>query len=167
MVFSTFTFSMFSFSTFSSKTVVFALLSDSSFHIPSIDIFQSDQNHNMDSEHFLRLIEQTSCLLRRQLGSYFLTNRLVKRNDFFVGSGMKGVIVLDNATWHNRRTDETTPPKRSCRKELIIEWLRCHNIPLPAKPKKAELMELAFSNLPEKHYVTDELAAKYSIALLR
>ena len=147
--------------------VVFALLSDSSFHIPPIDIFESDQNHNMDSEHFLKWIEQTSCLLRRQLGSYFLPNRVVKRNDFFLGPSIKVVIVLDNATWRNRLTDETTPPKRSWRKELIIEWPRRHNVPLPAKATKAELMELAFSNLPEKRYVTDELDAKYSITVLR
>ena len=105
--------------------------------------------------------------MQRQLGSYFLPNRVVKRNDFFLGPSIKVVIVFDNATWRNRRTGKTTPPKRSWRKELIIEWHRRHNVPLLAKATKAELMELAFSNLPEKRYVTDELAAKYSIAVLR
>ena len=127
-----------------------ALLSDSSVHIPSIDIFESDQNHNMDSEHFLKWIEQISCFLRRQLGSYFLPNRVLKRNNFFLGPGTKMVIVLDNATWENRPTDQTTPPKRSWRKEFIIEWLRRHNVSLPAKATKAESMKLALSNLPKK-----------------
>lgn len=121
----------------------------------------------MDSEHFLNWIEQTSCLLRRQLGNYFHPNKVVNVNDLSVGATAKVVIVLDNATWHNRLTDETSPPKRSWRKELIIEWLRRHNISLPDKATKAELIERAFSNLPQKRYMTDELAAKHSIAVLR
>jgi hypothetical protein len=149
------------------RIAISALLSDSGFHLPSIDIFESDQNHNMDSERFLNWIEQTSCRLRRQLGNSFHPNKVVKINDLSIGPSAKVVIVLDNATWHNRLTDETSPPKRSWRKELIIEWLRRHNIPLPVKATKAELIELAFSNLPQKRYMTDELAAKYSIAVLR
>ena len=74
----------------------------------------------------------------------------MKRNDFFLEPGTKVVIVFDNSTWRNRLTDEITPPKRSWRKEHIIEWLRCHNVPLRAKTTKAELMELEFSNLSEK-----------------
>ena len=76
-------------------------------------------------------------------------------------------IVLNNATWHNRLTEETTPLKRSWSKKLIIDWLRRHNIPLPINATKAELIELALSNLPEKRYIIDELAAKHSIAVLR
>ena len=96
------------------------LLSDATFHIPSADTAESDQNHNMDSEHFLKRIGQT-CLLLRQLCSYFLPNTVVKPYDFFLGSGNEVMIVLNNATWYNRLTDETTPPKRSWHKELIIE----------------------------------------------
>ena len=40
-------------------------------------------------------------------------------------------------------------------------------LPLLAKATKAELMELVFSDSPEKRYVADELAAKYSTAVLR
>ena len=57
--------------------------------------------------------------------------------------------------------------KRWWRKEFIIEWLRCHNVPLTTKATKAESMKLAFSNLPEKRYVTDPLAAKYSTVVLQ
>ena len=77
------------------------------------------------------------------------------------------MIVLDNATWHNRIIDETTLSKRSWPKELLIDWLRRHNISLLDNGTKAELIELALSNLPEKHYVTNELAAKYNITILR
>ena len=91
----------------------------------------------------------------------------MKRNDVSVGSSTQVVIVFDNATGHNKLLDETTSPKRSWRKELIIKWLKRHNIPLSVKAAKAELIELTFSNLPEKRYVTDKLVAKYSIAILR
>ena len=91
----------------------------------------------------------------------------MERNDVSVDPATKGAMVLDNATSRNRLTDDTTPPKRSWHKKLIIEWLRRHNVPLPVKAIKAELIELEFSKLPEKRYVTDELAAKYNIAILR
>ena len=91
----------------------------------------------------------------------------MKRNDVSVGPSTQVVIVFDNATEHNKLLDETTSPKRSWRKELIIKWLKCHNIPLSAKAAKAGLIELTFSHLPEKRYTTDKLVAKYSIAILR
>ena len=77
------------------------------------------------------------------------------------------MIVLDNATRHNRLTDEATPPKRPWRKEPIIEWLRRHNVSLPVKATKATLTKHILSDLPEKRYVTDELATKYSITVMR
>ena len=77
------------------------------------------------------------------------------------------LLVLDNATWHNRLTDDTMPPKRSWRKELISDWLRRHRISIPEKATKAELLELAFDNLPEKRYIVDEAAAAYDIDILR
>ena len=77
------------------------------------------------------------------------------------------LLVLDNATWHNRLTEDTMPPKRSWRKEPIRDWLRRHRITLPEKATKAVLLELAFDNLPEKRYIVDEAAAAYDINILR
>ena len=77
------------------------------------------------------------------------------------------VLVLDNATWHNRLTEDTTPPKRSWRKELITDWLKRHSISIPIKATKAILLQLAFANLPEKRYVVDEAAMAYNINILR
>ncbi len=77
------------------------------------------------------------------------------------------VLVLDNATWHNRLTEDTMPPKRSWRKELISDWLRHHRVSVPIKATKSVLLQLAFANLPEKRYVVDEAAAVYNIKILR
>jgi hypothetical protein len=74
--------------------------------------------------------------------------------------------VLDNAPWHNRLTEETMPPKRSWRKELISDWLMHHRVPIPTKATKAVLLQLAFANLPEKRYVVDEAAAAYNVDIL-
>jgi hypothetical protein len=79
----------------------------------------------------------------------------------------KVFLVLDNATWHSRLTEDTMPPKRSWRKELIIDWLRRHRVSIPIKATKAELLQLAFANLPEKRYVVDEVAMEYNINILR
>jgi len=91
----------------------------------------------------------------------------LKVNNTFVGKGAKILLVLDNAPWHNRLTEDTMPPKRSWRKELISDWLRRHRISIPTKATKAVLLQLAFANLPEKRYVVDETAAAYNISILR
>jgi len=46
-----------------------ALLHESGFHKETIDIFECDENHNMDSKHFLAWIDRTAFLLRKQLGN--------------------------------------------------------------------------------------------------
>ncbi|CAF4201348.1 unnamed protein product, partial [Rotaria sordida] len=59
------------------------------------------------------------------------------------------------------------PPKRSWRKETIIQWLNNHNIIVPEKAVKAELLEIALKNLPEKRYEVDDAAKKCSVDILR
>ena len=76
-------------------------------------------------------------------------------------------LILDNATWHNRLTEETMPPKRSWRKQLIIDWLHRHDLRFSENMTKAELLELAFDNLPPKRYVVDEVAARHNVQILR
>ena len=75
--------------------------------------------------------------------------------------------MIDNVPWHNRLTEDTMPAKRSCRKEMIIDWVKRHIVSVPVKTTKAELLGLAFDNLPENRYVVDEAAAKYNIKILR
>jgi len=56
------------------RIVISALLSDAGFHRPSLDIFECDENHSMDSNHFIAWIDRTSAILRKELGkgSYIL-----------------------------------------------------------------------------------------------
>lgn len=86
---------------------------------------------------------------------------------FSLGKGATTWLVLDNATWHNRLTEETKPPKRSWRKQLIIDWLDRHDLPFSNNMTKAELLEVAFDNLPPKRYVVDEVAARHDVKILR
>jgi hypothetical protein len=59
------------------------------------------------------------------------------------------------------------PPKRSWRKQLIIDWLDRHDLPFSNNMTKAELLELAFDNLPPKRYVVDEVAARHNVQIVR
>ena len=66
------------------------------------------------------------------------------------GPAAKICIIIDNATWHSRLTEETKPPKRAWNKATIIEWLSIRQIKCPELATKAELLEIAFQNVPEK-----------------
>jgi hypothetical protein len=78
----------------------------------------------------------------------------------YVGKRAKLVVIIDNATWHNQPTEDTILLKRAWRKELIVQWLVNHNIIDSVKTTKAELLVLAFDNLPPKRDVIDEVANK-------
>ncbi|CAF4839387.1 unnamed protein product [Rotaria sp. Silwood2] len=133
-----------------SRLVISALMGNAGFHRSSIDIFESTEDNRMDSSHFLAWIDRTASLLRKEFGIY-----------------TRIVLVIDNAPWHNRLTNYTMPPKRSWRKEHIIQWLNTHNIDVPVKAVKTELLDIAMKNLPEKRYETDEAAKKYNVDILR
>ncbi|CAF1170090.1 unnamed protein product [Rotaria sordida] len=104
----------------------------------------------MDSKHFLAWIDRATSLLRKQLDQH-----------------VKIVLIIDNATWHNQLTEDTIPPKRAWRKDLAVQWLINHNIRVPFKATKAELLMLAFDKLPPKRYLVDEAAKKYNVDILR
>ncbi|CAF4924644.1 unnamed protein product, partial [Rotaria sp. Silwood1] len=80
---------------------------------------------------------------------------------------VKIVLIIDNATWHNQLTEDTIPPKRAWRKDLVVQRLINHNIRVPFKATEAELLVLTFDNLPPKRYVADEAAKKYNGDILR
>ncbi len=65
-----------------------------------------------------------------------------------LGKYTKIVFVIDNAPWHNRLTNDTMPPRRSWQKQYVVEWLNAHNINLPVKAVKAELLEIAMKIYP-------------------
>ncbi len=45
-----------------------ALISRSGFHLATVDIFESDQFHSMNSDRFVKWIKQTSGILRSDAG---------------------------------------------------------------------------------------------------
>ncbi len=65
----------------------------------------------------------------------------------YVSNHVKTVLIIDNAAWHNQLAEDTTPPKKVWRKGLIVQWLVNHNIIVPVKATRVELLELAFENL--------------------
>ena len=149
------------------EDAISALLSNSGFHLPSLDVFECDENHNKDSNHFIAWIDRTSSIIRKELGKIPLSVYLLQYIHPFLGKDAKVSLILDNAIWHNRLTEETTPPKRSWTKHLIINWLDRHDLPFAENMTKAELLEVALDNLPSKRYIVDEVATKHNVQILR
>jgi len=72
---------------------------------------------------------------------------------FVIGEKERIAICLDNATWHNKLTEESIIPKRSSTKGEIQQWLRDRKIDFPEKFVKAQLLELVCANCPHKEYL--------------
>ncbi|CAF0779758.1 unnamed protein product [Rotaria sordida] len=112
-------------------------------------MFKCDQEQSMDSKHFIYWIGQTCSKLRKEFGK----SRAI-------------TIIIDNAPWHREVTDDTKSPLRSWRKQMIADWLHDHDISYAKDISKAELLELAYENLPEKKYKVEEEAKQYQINIL-
>ncbi|CAF1521467.1 unnamed protein product [Didymodactylos carnosus] len=93
--------------------------------IPSVDIWSCAEEHNMDSTHFFSWLDSTCATLREE-----------------IGEKKRIAICLDNATWHNKLTEESIIPKRSSTKGEIQKWLRDRKIQFPEKFVKAQLLQL-------------------------
>ncbi|CAF3971078.1 unnamed protein product, partial [Rotaria sp. Silwood1] len=118
------------------RLAISALISEKGFHLPTVEVFKCDDDHNMCSKHFVEWIERTCLVLRHEHGD--------KR---------RICLILDNATWHNAQTEESKLPKRAWKKALIEEWLENHHIPYNVNLTKAEMLQLAFNNAPTKEYL--------------
>jgi len=150
------------------RIAISALISENAFHLPTVDIFKCEQDHNMDGKHFVEWISTTSSLLRQEHGNVrFLVSAKSNDSTKIVGASAKISIIIDNATWHNQLTEDTKPPKRSWNKQKIIEWLDFHQLNYPERATKAELLEIAFENAPKKKYVVDEAAKIYNVDITR
>ena len=132
------------------RLAISALISIKGFHLKSLDIFKSNELRNMDFEHFSQWIQSISQTLRSEHGK---NGRIV--------------IIIDNATWHNRLITESQSPTRSWKKSLLVEWLTTEKVKYETFMTKAELLELAFKNLPLREYLVDKIAAKSDIQILR
>ncbi|CAF0826258.1 unnamed protein product [Didymodactylos carnosus] len=59
------------------------------------------------------------------------------------------------------------PPKRAWNKQIIIQWLNFHQLNYSNSATKAELLEIAFENVPAKKYLVDEAAQIYNVDIIR
>ncbi|CAF4170395.1 unnamed protein product [Rotaria sordida] len=133
-----------------SRLAVSALISVKGYHIPSVDIWACTEEHNMDSTHFLSWLDSTCATLREEIGE---KERIA--------------ICLDNATWHNKLTEESIIPKRSSTKGEIQKWLQDRKINFLEKFVKAQLLQLVCTNCPRKEYMSDRIAKKYAVEIIR
>ncbi|CAF2118264.1 unnamed protein product [Rotaria magnacalcarata] len=132
------------------RLAISGLISVNGFHLRSLDIFKCDELHSMDNTHFVAWMDSTASTLRSEHGK-----------------SAKIAIIMDNATWHNKLTPESEPPKRAWKKQLIADWLIARKIKFESYMTKPELIQLAFSNLPPKEFIVDKVANKYNIEIVR
>ena len=73
----------------------------------------------------------------------------------------KAVVVLDNAKYHSRITDDSKKPTMKWRKAMIQEWLTGKNILYEQKDTKPILLQRVKEvNVPKK-YALEEITKKY------
>ncbi|CAF3934653.1 unnamed protein product [Rotaria sp. Silwood1] len=107
------------------RLAISGLLGLNGFHLRSLDIFKCDEEHSMDNYKFVTWMESTASTLRSEHGT-----------------SAQIAIIIDNATWHNKLTPESEPPKRAWKKQLIVDWLI-------------------------NQYIVDNVASKYNIEVVR
>ena len=76
-------------------------------------------------------------------------------------------IVLNNASYHNSRTDTTISPTSATLKADMITWLNEHNIKFDNLMSKPELYKIIKRNKPDIIYKTDEIAWQWGHTVLR
>ncbi len=73
-----------------------------------------------------------------------------------VGHRFEDVVVLDQAKYHRRVTDDTRNPTTAWRKRQIIDWLKKQNVPVPDDAYIDEFTDMTVAELRN-------LAKKYPI----
>ena len=76
-------------------------------------------------------------------------------------------IVLDNASYHNVRTENTIAPTTASLKATMQNWLKDRHIHFDPCMTKPELYQLIKRNKPSIVYKTDELAWQWGHTVLR
>ena len=77
------------------------------------------------------------------------------------------VIVLDNASYHNVRCEETVAPTMNKRKQVLQEWLTKMSVPFSPLETKPQLYEKIKRNKPRAVYKTDFLARSHGHHVLK
>ena len=72
------------------------------------------------------------------------------------------VIVLDNASYHNTRSDNAITPTSASRKSDMQQWLTKKGIEFEILATKPELYELIKRHKPPIRYLTDDIAGKFN-----
>ena len=76
------------------------------------------------------------------------------------------VIVMDNASYHNRLS-AYSPPTSLSSKSKILEWLEDNKISCSSDSLKPELVEILKKIAPEPIYEIDEIAKSYGHKIIR
>ena len=76
-------------------------------------------------------------------------------------------IVMDNASYHNKRTDDSIAPTSSTRKVDMMKWLTEKNIAFDVTFTKPELYEIIKRHKPKPVYQTDVMANTWGHEVLR
>ena len=74
------------------------LLSNSIFHLPSLDSFECGENHNMDSNHFVTWIDRTFSVIQKELSKMTQSVHRPQSMHPFLGKDVRVSLILDNAT---------------------------------------------------------------------
>ena len=77
------------------------------------------------------------------------------------------VIVLDNASYHNIKTEETVVPNFNQRKAVLQDYLSKHNIPFQPLETKKQLYEKIKFKKPLSVFKTDKIANLHGHEVLR
>ena len=110
----------------------------------------------MDSTHFLSWLDSTCATLREEIGelTHYQPNFLLMMSgSFSLGEKARIAICLDNATWHNKLTEESIILKRASTKGEIQKRLQDRKINFQEKFVKAQFLQLVCANCPPKEYI--------------
>ena len=73
----------------------------------------------------------------------------------------KSVVLIDNAKYHTRQTDESKKPTTAWRKDRIKDWLDERNIQYDGKDTKPVLLQKSKEMFVPKKYELEELTKRY------
>ena len=76
-------------------------------------------------------------------------------------------IVMDNASYHNKRTEDSVAPTSSTRKAEMIDWLSSKNIAFDPILNKPELYQIIKQHKARPIYRTDVMANEWGHEVLR
>ena len=88
-------------------------------------------------------------------------------HDLIIGLDCPSLIVLDNASYHNIRVEDTVTPTLSARKQVLQDWLTARDIPYQPVMTKTQLYDIIKRNKITARYKTDDLAESHGHFVLR